>query len=746
MHSSSTQARAGALVLLALLTASPLQAQAPAPASAATPLTLEWIFGPEGRGVERVPAFMWLNDGSAVMLDTRRPEAEQTFERIDPATGARQPALVAATALANLKALLPDTKLTALPWPAAFDQSGAHAAYVLSGDVFVLDLGSAAFSRLTSTPAEETNVQFSPDGRRLAFVRANDLYVADVTSAAETRLTNDGSPTVLNGSLSWVYWEEIFGRRETGYWWAPDGHAIAFLQTDESAVELSHFVDIAPATPRVIEQRYPKAGTSNPRVRVGVVDLAAHATTWLQTAAPVVEYVARVQWLPDSRRVAIQTLTRDQRELTLSFAAIDTGAANRILTETDPGWVNVTDDLRFLEDGRHFLWTSERDGYLHLYRYTIDGRLVNQVTRGKWALASSGGAVYWVRQSIAGVDERDGWIYFTALEKSSVERHLYRIRPDGTGMTRISTEAGTHGITMSPDARYYADAFSDIRTPPALRLQRADGTRVAELSPPCAPAPAGIDVQFPELTTVPASDGFGMPAQFLKPKNFSVSRKYPVVLYVYGGPNAPTVTNGWQQYTLYNQLLAEAGYVVVQVDNRAATGISKRLENTILQRSGEPESADLVDAVRWLKTQAWVDANRVGVWGWSGGGTMTLNLMTRSTEFKAGVAIAPVTDWRYYDTKWAEAFMKRPQDNPEGYERTSIVKRAASLHGTLMLVFGSYDDNVHPQNSLAFIDALITAAKPFQSLVYPMRKHGIEDDPAQRNLFGAMLAFWRREL
>ena len=298
---------------------------------------------------------------------------------------------------------------------------------------------------------------------------------------------------------------------------------------------------------------------------------------------------------------------------------------------------------------------------------------------------------------------------------------------------------------MSRDARYYADAFSDIRTLPSLRLHRADGARVAALSG-SGPSPlAGLDLQFPELTTVPASDGFQMPAQFLKPKDFSPGRKYPVVLFVYGGPNAPTVMDGWQQDTLYNQLLTRAGYVLVQVDNRAASGISKTLENTILLRSGEPESADLVDAVKWLKTQPWVDADRVGVWGWSGGGTMTLNLMTRSAEFKAGVAIAAVTDWRYYDTKWAESYMKTPQDNPDGRPaKTSLVeaRRVLCTAGS-MLVFGSYDDNVHPQNSLAFIDALIAAGKPYQSLVYPMPA---EDDAAQQHLFEAMLAFWKREL
>jgi dipeptidyl-peptidase-4 len=741
------------VLLCALVLVSPSPSRAQAPPTVATPdLTLEWIFGPEGRTLAATPSRTWLADGTALMLDASRPEGERTFERVEPATGARRPALDMAKAIASLKGLLPDTKQATLAWPAALDRQGRRAAYVFGGDVFVLDLASATFTRLTTTPAEEKNVEFSPDGRRLAFVRDNDLYAADLDARRETRLTTDGSATTLNGTLSWVYWEEIFGRREMAYWWAPDGHAIAYLQTDESPVEISRFVDIAPATPRVVEQRYPKAGTPNPRVRVGVVDVtrattaAGPATTWIQPAAASFEYVARVDWLPDSRRVAVQTLTRDQRELTLVFAEAATGASTRILVETDPGWVNVTDDLHFLADGRHFLWTSERDGYLHLYRYAMDGRLVNQVTKGSWALASSGGDVYWVRETIVGIDEQAGWIYFTALEKSSVERQLYRIRADGSGMTRVSSETGTHRVSMSPDACSYFDAFSDIRTLPSLSLHRADGTRVARLSTPRTSVLERFDVQFPELTQIPTSDGFLMPAQFLKPKDFTPARRYSVVLFVYGGPNAPTVINGWQNNTLYGQLLTRAGYVVMQVDNRAAAGISKRLENTILLRSGEPESADIVDAVKWLKTQPWVDADRVGVWGWSGGGTMTLNVMTRSTEFKAGIAVAAVTDWHYYDTKWAESYMKTPQENPEGYERTSLVKRAGSLHGALMLVFGTYDDNVHPQNSLAFIDALIAAGKPYHLLVYPMRKHDIGDAAAQVHLYGAMLAFWRGQL
>jgi dipeptidyl-peptidase-4 len=254
------------------------------------------------------------------------------------------------------------------------------------------------------------------------------------------------------------------------------------------------------------------------------------------------------------------------------------------------------------------------------------------------------------------------------------------------------------------------------------------------------------DVQFAELTTIPADDGFSMPAQIMRPKNFQSGHKYPVIMYVYGGFSSPQVLNGWQGDTLWNQLLLDAGFVVVKVDNRSATGISKRLENLTLKRFGEAETPDLVAAARWLKRQSWVDAERLGVWGWSNGGWMTLNLMTRSQEFKAGIAVAPVVDWRYYDSKWTEGAMRTPQENPAAYERSSLIPRAKDLHGHLLIAFGSYDDNVHPYNEMAFIDALISADKKFEMMTYPMRKHGIDDQAATLHLYRLMLDFWKKNL
>jgi dipeptidyl-peptidase-4 len=481
-------------------------------------------------------------------------------------------------------------------------------------------------------------------------------------------------------------------------------------------------------------------------VRLGIAELEGAGTTWVQIKDRPFEYIVRAKWLPDGRRLSLETMPRLQTELSLYFADRRTGEATHVLTETDAGWVNLTDDLYFFADGQHFLWPSERDGYMHLYRYRLDGTLVNQVTKGPWALASSGGGYFWVRQALVGVDEKNGWVYFTALERSSTERHLYRVRPDGAGFTAVSKEAGTHRVSMSSDARFFLDTYSNVRTLPALRLHAGDGSPVQTLAGPRPQLLAPYDIRFPELLTIPAADGFPMPAQVLRPRNFRPGRKYPVIMYVYGGPAAPQVADAWQRDTIWYQLLLDAGYVVVKVDNRSATAISKGLENTVLKHLGEAETPDLIAAARWLKKQTWVDPARVGVWGWSYGGWITLNLLTRSREFKAGIAVAPITDWRYYDSKWTESAMRRPQDNPEGYESSSVIPRAKDLHGRLLLVYGSYDDNVHPVNEEAFADALVAAGKKFEMMAYPMRQHGIADEAATLHLYRLMIDFWKANL
>jgi dipeptidyl-peptidase 4 len=726
------------LVILILTTGGALIAQQQAPA-----LTTPWVYSDEASRIAEVPDVAWLQDGSALLYDTRLPDSHRTFEKFDPATGVRHAAINMTQAVASLKTFEQDS--APLPWPAAFDAAGRRAVYLFHGDVFLLDLASSTFARVTSTPVEEKDVNFSPNGQLLSYVRANDIYIYNIADQKESRLTQDGSTTTLNGTLSWVYWEEVFGRRDLGYWWSPDSRSIAYLQTDESAVPVSTFVDFAPVEERVIHQPYPKPGENNPRVRVGVAEIGDNSTQWITVADKPYEWIQHVQWLPDSSRVSLETLNRSQTELRLYFADRKTGTAQRILTDTDPAWINVSDDLFFLADGKHFLFASERDGYMHLYRYLLDGTLVNQVTKGDWAMVSFGGLPFWVRQAVVGIDEKGDWIYFTSIKDASIQRQLYRVHADGTGLARISTEPGTHRINMSPDTRYYFDRFSNIHTMPSLRLLDSSGKVKSTLASPRPELlPAGM--QFPELLTFPAADGFAMPAQILKPRNFDPVHKYPVIIHVYGGPSAPQVIDAWQPAIFSNNVLLQDGYVLVDFDNRVATAISKKLENTMLPNPGEGETADFVAGIRWLKSQPWVDPDRIGIYGWSGGGSMTLNVMTRSNEIKAGIAGAPVTDWRYYDSKWAESLLKLPQDNPGGYDRASIVARAANLSGRLMLIFGTYDDNVHPQNEQAFMNELIKNGIPYEVMIYPMRKHGFLDAPAKIHRELTMRDFWKKNL
>lgn len=708
-------------------------------------ITVDWIYSDSSSALTALPRFIWLKNSTAIFFDLRQPKAERTFDLFQPKSGKRTPMVDKDKAIRSLKTALgkEDTTLN-LSWPRAFDEKGKRAVYLIGGDIYLLNLGTSQFSRVTHTDEKEKAVNFSPDGQQLAFVRSNDLYVYNVAKSTETRLTADGSKTLLNGTLSWVYWEEIFGRRDIGYWWSEDSKSIAYLQSDESMVPVMHFVDYKPQVPRVLTQRYPKAGTANPVVKVGAVAVSGGETTWAKL--PHYEYLARVKWLPDNKRFAVQTMNRAQTDLDLYLVAAQTGQAKHVMNEHDDAWVNINDDLYFLKDGKHFIWQSERDGYAHLYRFTLDGTLVNQITKGEWALRSSGGP-FWLRRSVSRIDEKNGWIYFTSLKKSSIERHLYRIRMDGSKMQRLSREDGIHQITFSPDAGYYFDRFSNGSTPPSLALYRNSGKLQTVLAKPRTDLANAYDFQMPKFFTIPTSDGFPMPAEILKPKDFDPGKKYPIIYNIYAGPSAPTVFNSWNTGRYFDQILLRNGYLVVRFDHRSATAISKKLENRLLKMmSGPVEMKDIVDGVRWLKSRPYVDADRFGIWGWSGGGSFTLNAMTNSKEFKAGISVAPVTDWQYYDSKWAEFAMKEPKDNPEGYEKTSFVKSAKYLHGRLLLVHGTHDDNVHPQNSWAFIEQLIQNNIQFDLMMYPMRKHGISDRPARRHLFTKMLEFWKTNL
>ncbi len=647
-----------------------------------------------------------------------------------------------------MKAILGDSGVPeSLAWPESLDRAGRRAAYTFADDLFLLDLAASRFERLTRTAEKEGVPRLSPDGRRLAFVRGNDLFVLDLASRAEIRLTSDGSATVLNGALSWVYWEEVFDHEDAGFWWSADGSAIAFLRTDESAVSPVSFGDFKPAVPRVITQRYPKAGGVNPSVRLGIADVGSGATAWMDPEVAPYEYVVAVEWSPDNRRVAVQTVNRLQTRLDLYFVDRASGKPTRVLSETDGGWVN-THDLEFLEDGKGFLWSSERDGYTHLYRYAADGTLVNPVTKG----AVVGAGPRWLHHGPSRGDRGGG--------RGARPRLLHRPRevagraaPLPGAPRRIGPgEAVARGRRPPGDLqpgspllprRPLEPRDAALAVAPRRRRGAPGDARAAAGRAPGRPRRArpGAADACPRRTASP------LQASILKPKDFDPARRYPVILAVYGGPGAPTVLDRWGGDVYFNQLLLKEGYVVASIDNRSATAASRAHETSVARRLwSDGELGDLVAGVRWLKAQPWVDPERIGVWGWSGGGMFTLVALTRSKEFKAGIAVAPGTDWRFYDTKFTEAYMKPPAENPDGYEHTSLVSRAKDLHGRLLLVFGTHDDNVHPQNSWAFVDEAVKAGIPFDLMAYPMRKHGIEDRPARIHLFHKMLEFWKQRL
>ena len=726
-----------------------------------TELNVDWIFGSQRTEMDAAPTSMWLPDGKLLICDGRQPDSTRTFEFFDPATGKREPALNMQKAMASLKALIGDKDApTVLDWPPDFDTNDAHAAfnsagtqafYVFNGDIFVLDLATSQFRQITKTDPIEEAVSFSPDGKSIAFARNNDLYIYDLQNKSERRLTPDGSETLRNGTLSWVYWEEIFGHSDLGYWWSPDSRSIAFLQMDDSKVSTMYFMDFQPYQPRVIKQRYPKAGETLPVVKAGILNVANGKETWINLPQTSYAYIVRLGWLPDGKQLKLQTLNRDQTEADLYLVNPVSGSPRLVLKDEDSAWHHIYDTY-FLKDGKRFVWISERSGYAHLYLYDFNGKLLNQVTKGDWAVRPFGGFLIYDQSPLITVDENTNWAYFTASEKNPIEQHLYRIHLDGTGMERLSKEDGFHDAAFSDDAKYYTDTYSNISTVPALSLHRSDGSSVATIVAAKMDPLGPLHMIYAEQMKVPASDGFQLPAQISKPANFDASKKYPAIVYVYGGPSSPSIQNAWNANNwsdpiFYDQLLLRDGYIVFSVDNRSSAEISHTLE-TKMQKDmyGDVELNDLVDAVKWLKSQPYVDPERVGIWGWSGGGTYTLLALTHSKEFKAGISIAPVTDWHHYDARWTELFMKLPDENKEGYEKTSLVKTAKNLHGHLLIVHGTHDDNVHPQNSQAFINELINNSILFEAMVYPMRQHPIKDIPGKIHLYKTMLDFWKRNL
>jgi dipeptidyl-peptidase-4 len=605
------------------------------------------------------------------------------------------------------------------------------------GTIGVYSTATKTFRLLADSSLGQSIVQLSPDGTLIGFVRRNNLYVMDAETGDTTQLTFDGSEDVINGAFDWVYEEEFL--KPIGWQWSPDSRRVAFWRLDQSHVPMFPLVRYTKdnAHAGVAWMRYPKAGDPNSTVKIGVVDVRTRSLSWANLGPDTDIYIPRILWTRDPEVLSIRRLNRQQDTLDLLFFNVVDSSVSTVLRETDSAWIDIDDNLFFLQNSRQFLWTSCRDGFTHIYLYERDGTPLRQITKGEWDV-----------KEIVGVDERRKLVYFTSGFASPSELHLYSIRIDGTSMRRLTKDAGVHSILFSPDYLVYLDTHSAFQIPPEVSLRSNEGAKVAQILFNSPGALFRYRIGDSRFFSFKTTDGVSLNGWMILPPDFDPARKYPVLMYVYGGPTEQTVVNKWRGARgLWFRMLAQRGYIVVSVDNRGTEGRGRAFHKTTIRRLGVRETADQVEAANYLMTLPYVDPLRIGIWGWSYGGYMTcMALTTGGGVFKAGMAIAPVTDWRYYDAIYTERYMKTPHENPDGYVASSPLMHAADLRGTLLIVHGTTDDNVHWQNTIVFVRELIRLNKQVCTMFYPGREHSISGENAERHLYTLMTEFLAHNL
>lgn len=701
-------------------------------------LTLEKIFGKPSLLNTLPTSIKWVGHGQAVACLTKTTTDGETRTALvvrDVPSGREHVVVIADTVTVPPDLATGSDAKFSLGSP-EWNRDGSRAVFTFGGDIFFVERSTGRIERVTDTDDAEKDPAFSPDGRMLGFTRGNDLYTMNLSGRKEIRHTTTGCDSVLNGTLDWVYMEELFTRGDVrANWWSPDGDKLAFLEIRESPVPVYPIVDQVPTRATYTLQHYPRPGDPNPIVRVGIVPAGGGAVVWADVDTRDDSYIARVYWTGDSRSVAIEKINRAQDHLTLLFADPATGRTDVVMEETSPTWVNINYDKHYYEKKRQFLWGSERDGHSHLYLFNLDGSLIRQVTRGNWEVIE-----------LDGVDEKKGRAFFTANEGSVLEQHLYQISDNGKGMKRLTSEEGTHRITMSPDFKYFIDEFNSHTRPTRVAVHAVEGRRLFVVGDQMSPELAATPHAVPEFFTIDHEDRTYQ-CRLWKPLDFNPSQKYPVLVYVYGGPHSQVVTKAWSRNDLWHAYMASKGYLIFSIDNRGSHGRGKAWEEPLLKRMGEIELQDQVAGVEYMKTLPYVDPDRIGVWGWSYGGYMTLLSMFNAPDvFRAGVSVAPVSDWRLYDSIYTERYMKLPKDNAEGYDASSPLMQAGKLEGKLLVMQGDADDNVHMQNTIALTRKLIDAGKDFDLMLYPQKEHGISGTADRLHLYRKMTDFFDRNL
>ncbi len=741
--------------LLPLMLAMALAVAAVPPGTLAHPqpsksLTVERIYSAPSLSGYLLEGMEWSPDAKRISFLDRRATGLE-IGTIDAATGERK-VLVNSEVLTQV--LQPERKQAiqstglgrVLPDNYRWSPSGNSLLFIGSTSLVLLDLKTMASKPLVSGDADIEDPQFSPDGKWVSYVRDFNLWLANVATGASKSLTTGGSQEILKGQLDWLYPEEL--ELGSAYWWSPDSSKIAYYEMDERPVGRYPLVDMSSSIGAIEYERFPQAGEANPIVRVGVVSVDGGETKWMDTGTNTDVYLARLVWLRDSRRVAVERLNRAQTRLDLLFCDTSTGTSETILTDTDKYWINLSDDLYFFSDQLHFLWSSERTGFRHYYLYDLAGRQLDQLTSGDWGVTGTGGFGPGT-DSHPVVDEAHGWVYFLSNRDDVLGTQIYRLSLKDKSITRVTRENGAHEALFAPDGSAFADTYSNAMTPPRQDLYRADGSPVAVIDTNPVAELGEYELPRVEFLQLAANDGTKLCASMIRPADFDPSHKYPVLVYVYGGPGVQQVRDQWDRSDhLWFEMMAQNGYIVFSLDNRGSYQRGHAFETPIYHHFGKVELADQLTGVKYLKSLPYVDGSRIGIAGWSYGGTMTLVAMFNAPGvFKAGVSVAPVTDWRLYDTAYTERYMGRPQDDPEGYEDSSPVNHVAGLQGKLLLVHSTGDDNVHFANTAELLNDLIRVGKyPTNLMIFPGRGHGINDLPARIELYKEITEFVKNNL
>jgi dipeptidyl-peptidase 4 len=720
--------------------APPLHAQTPASSASLKSFTYEQAFGVpagppredgpgEGGILGRLPNVAgWLDD--AHYLETRK-DAGDGEHRLYAVSAADGRAAVYRDWAALAKKLGPGFE--ARRYATATSDLG-KLVYLKDDDLYLLDVASGAFRRLTATPAEEDNPTFSPDGNWLAYTRGNKLYAYDLGAGVEHQLTADGSETIRNGHASWVYMEEILGRGGAyqAFWWSPDSTRLVFLRFDDSPVPQFPLYRADGQHGELEMQRYPEAGDPNPYVRLGVVSVADAKTVWLDFDPKADHYLAFPEFTPDSKAVLVQWMNRGQDIIRIYSCDPASGKKTQLHEEKQDAWVEFYGDLRTLKDGS-FIVRSDIDGWYHLYLYAPDGTLRKRLTSGNWRATS-----------IEAVDEKGGWVYFLGRPGKSWDTTLMRVSLDGTLLQTLSPEEGVHRVRVSPAGAFYTDTFSTVSSPARMKLRRGDGTLARELGDTRTPAMAEYAWGRTELFTIPSGDGYDLPAVWMLPPDFTPTRRYPVLLSVYGGPDTAIVYDAWQG--LQPHYWAQRGVISLRVAHRGSGAFGKQAVALMHRCLGKWEMKDYSAAAAWLRAKPYVAVDKIGITGSSYGGYVTLMAMTAAAPaFNFGLAVSSVSDWRLYDSVYTERYMGMPAGNPEGYTQGAVLTHIDKYLGGLKITHGTIDDNVHMQNSIQVVDSLVSRNASFELMIYPNSRHGFQASQRAHATREAH-AFWVRTL